>query len=453
MKTVLYPAIALMNRLSFGMKFSLISVLFFLPMLVTNFYLVRDSYRQFVGTENALESLELLGQSLQLRRDLESLNDLVQINSMIGQSGQAGDLESRIGQLQQALSAGLQGLEPVTQDAEQAAEFVSKRDELLADLKSAEGETSLQSKAVIVEKLLGSSQVFIKLVASQAGLSQDPQRQVRQITELITNVTPQITDVLSQGRAIGAYSLGQGFLNSAASTKFDDLLLQLEKLHAEYGLNLQEALAGSVAAQNGLGGLAEASRQSLKDSGVLFEDMFFDHGGTVPAGRFIEPRIEAEIAFIMDSDLAGAEVAGADVVAATGSVAPALEILDTRIFRADPETGAQRVVFDTISDNAANAGVVLGDSRHAVDAFDLRWVGAITARNGEVEETGLGAGVLNDPVESMVWLVRRLAQYGDGLRAGDVVLSGSFIRPIEARNGDSFRADYGPFGAVHIDFA
>ena len=155
----------------------------------------------------------------------------------------------------------------------------------------------------------------------------------------------------------------------------------------------------------------------------------------------------------MDSDLAGAEVAGADVVAATGSVVPALEILDTRIFRADPETGAQRVVFDTISDNAANAGVVLGDSRHAVDAFDLRWVGAITARNGEVEETGLGAGVLNDPVESMVWLVRRLAQYGDRLRAGDVVLSGSFIRPIEARNGDSFRADYGPFGAVHIDFA
>ena len=197
MKTVLYPAIALMNRLSFGMKFSLISVLFFLPMLVTNFYLVRDSYRQFVGTQTALESLELLGSSLKLRRDLESLNDLVQINSMIGQSGQAGDLEGRIDQLEQSLSAGLQGLDPVTYDAEQSAEFVAKRDELLADLKSAEAETSLQSKAVIVEKLLGSSQVFIKLVASQAGLSQDPQRQVRQITELITNVTPQITETLS----------------------------------------------------------------------------------------------------------------------------------------------------------------------------------------------------------------------------------------------------------------
>ena len=190
----------------------------------------------------------------------------------------------------------------------------------------------------------------------------------------------------------------------------------------------------------------------IPDSGVLFEDMFFEHGGTVPAGRFIEPRIEAEIAFIMETGLSGSDVTGADVIAATRAVAPALEILDTRIFRADPDSGAQRIVLDTISDNAANAGIVLGDRTHVVDDFDLRWVGAVVSRNGEIEETGLGAGVLDDPVESMVWLIHRLAEYGDGVRAGDVVLSGSFIRPIEARNGDSFRADYGAFGAVHIDF-
>ncbi len=190
----------------------------------------------------------------------------------------------------------------------------------------------------------------------------------------------------------------------------------------------------------------------IPDSGILFADMFFDHGGTVPAGRFIEPRIEAEIAFIMKTDLAGGEVTPADVIAATDHVAPALEILDTRIYRADPDTGAQRSVLDTISDNAANAGIVLGDSTHAIDQTDLRWVGAIVARNDEVEETGLGAGVLNDPVLSMAWLVHRLARYGDGLRAGDVVLSGSFIRPIEARHGDSFFADYGPFGTVRVKF-
>ncbi|GIZ12928.1 chemotaxis transducer [Pseudomonas sp. NCCP-436] len=272
MKTVLYPAIALMNRLSFGMKFSLISILFFLPMLISNFYLVRDSYRQFVDTRIALDSLELLGSSLQLRRDLESLNDLAQINALIGQSGQAGNLESRIAQLEKTLLDGLQQLEPVTRDVEQAGEFISKRDELLAELRNAQTESSLQSKAVMVEKLISSSQVFIKLVVSQAGLSQDPQRQIRQISELISNVTPQITSALSQGRAIGSYSLGQGFLNSAASTQFDELLQRLERLHAEYGLNLQEALNGNAAARNGLGSLAEASRQTLKDSATLFED-------------------------------------------------------------------------------------------------------------------------------------------------------------------------------------
>ncbi|WP_296222398.1 methyl-accepting chemotaxis protein [Pseudomonas sp. UBA2684] len=272
MKTVLYPAIALMNRLSFGMKFSLISVLFFLPMLVTNFYLVRDSYRQFVSTQAALESLDLLGEALSLRRELESYVDLVEINAMIGQSGQAGDLETRVANLQGSLSDTLKGLAPVVYDAEQIAEFNSKRDEMIAGLQAVQDETSLQSKTVIAEKLLGSSQVFIKLVASQAGLSQDRQREVRQMTELITVVTPLITAPLSEGRAIGAYSLGQGFLNSSASTQFDELLLELEKLHAEYGLNVQEALSASPAARAALESLATASQATLKESALLFED-------------------------------------------------------------------------------------------------------------------------------------------------------------------------------------
>jgi len=189
------------------------------------------------------------------------------------------------------------------------------------------------------------------------------------------------------------------------------------------------------------------------DSGVLFEDMHFEHGDTIPAGRFIEPRIEAEIAFIMGSDLQGANVTAEEVIKATKAVAPSLEILDTRIVRADPASGKPRVICDTISDNAANAGIVLGDLAHPLDAFDLRTVGAIVKRNGEVEETGLGAGVLDDPITSVVWLVQRLAQYNDGLAAGDVVLSGSFIRPIEAPANSSFEADFGDFGRVHVDFA
>jgi 2-oxo-hept-3-ene-1,7-dioate hydratase len=205
-----------------------------------------------------------------------------------------------------------------------------------------------------------------------------------------------------------------------------------------------------------IGLTSRAMQQALNittpDSGVLLDDMVFASGAVVPKGRFIQPRIEAEIAFVMQADLAGADVTRADVVAATGAVVPSLEILDTRILRADPATGRARVIYDTVSDNAANAGIVLGQARHDVDAFDLRWVGAIVKRDGVVEETGLGAGVLDDPVTGILWLVQRLARYGQGLRAGDIVLSGSFIRPIEAPSGSRFEADFGAFGRVEVSF-
>lgn len=190
----------------------------------------------------------------------------------------------------------------------------------------------------------------------------------------------------------------------------------------------------------------------IPDSGILFDDMLFADGATIPKGRFIQPRIEAEIAFVMKSAIGGADVTRDDVLAATDYVAPSLEILDTRIQRLDPTSGKARTVFDTISDNAANAGVVLGSARHAPDAFDLRWVGAITTRNGEVEETGLGAGVLNDPVESVVWLARRMAQYGQSIAPGQIILSGSFIRPVECPSATQIHADFGPFGAVSVNF-
>ena len=190
----------------------------------------------------------------------------------------------------------------------------------------------------------------------------------------------------------------------------------------------------------------------IPDSGILFDDMLFETGATVPKGRFIQPRVEAEIAFVMKDAIGGADVTRDDVIAATDFVAPSLEILDTRILRKDPETGKARIITDTISDNAANAGIVLGAERHAVDAHDLRWVGAITACNDEVEETGLGAGVLNDPVESVVWLARRMAQYGQTIEPGHIILSGSFIRPVECPSGSEISADFGDFGRVAISF-
>ncbi len=272
MKSLLYPAVALMNRLSFGMKFSLISVLFLLPMLATNYYLVRDSWREFQGTRVELQSLDLLGSSLALRRDLETLNNQVQINATLGQSGKAGDLEGKISALEHSVLNRLQSLNAMTTEPEQIAAFDAKRDELIAAFKAQQQETSLLSKSALIGKLLNKAQMLSQIIASQSGLSRDSQSDLRQLSELITSVTPQVTQTLGEGRAMGAYSLGQGFLNSSSSTRFDELLQQLEKLQAEYGLKLQDALGSSKAAHAALDSLAKASNASLKQGSELFEE-------------------------------------------------------------------------------------------------------------------------------------------------------------------------------------
>ncbi len=272
MKSLLYPAVALMNRLSFGLKFSLISVLFLLPMLATNYYLVRDSWREFQGTRVELQSLDLLGSSLVLRRDLETLNNQVQINAILGQSGKAADLEGKISALEQSVLARLQGLTPMAAEPEQIAAFEGKRDELITAFQAQQQESSLQSKSALIGKLLNKAQMLSQIIASQSGLSRDPQSDLRQLSELITSVTPQVTQTLGEGRAMGAYSLGQGFLNSSSSTRFDELLQQLEKLQAEYALKLQDVLGSSNAAHAALDSLAKASNTSLKHGSELFEE-------------------------------------------------------------------------------------------------------------------------------------------------------------------------------------
>lgn len=216
----------------------------------------------------------------------------------------------------------------------------------------------------------------------------------------------------------------------------------------------QKKAAGAKVIGWKIGLTSRAMQDALKietpDSGVLFDDMLFQNAGVVPTDRFIQPRVEAEIAFVLKTPLNGA-VSREDVIAATDHIVPALEILDTRIQRVSPTSGAIRKVQDTIADNAANAGLVLGDPHPVQD--DMRWLGAIVKRNGVVEETGLGAGVLGDPALGIVWLAKRLAEFGAGLEAGQVVLSGSFIRPLECPHGARIDADFAEFGQVSISFA
>jgi 2-oxo-hept-3-ene-1,7-dioate hydratase len=198
--------------------------------------------------------------------------------------------------------------------------------------------------------------------------------------------------------------------------------------------------------------MQQASQIEEPDFAPLLDDMFFA-AGAIPFERFIAPRVEVELAFVLGRPLRGPRVTLADVLAATEFVTPAVEIIDARIEQFDRETKAPRKVFDTIADFAANAGVVSGSIRVRPDAVDLRWVGAMLYRNGVIEETGLAAGVLDHPGNGIAWLANKIAAYGERLNAGDFVLGGSFTRPTPAARGDVFHVDYGALGAIDFHFA
>jgi 2-oxo-hept-3-ene-1,7-dioate hydratase len=196
-----------------------------------------------------------------------------------------------------------------------------------------------------------------------------------------------------------------------------------------------------------------AMRIDEPDFGALLDDMFIPNGGTVRAADYLDPKIEVELAFVLADTLDAPDVTVADVIAATDHVVPALELIDARSHRVHPLDGRTRTVRDTIADNAADAGVVLGDRPLAPATADdggLRWIGAICSRNGQVEETGLAAGVLGDPVLGVVWLARRLHGLGIPLRAGETILAGSFTRPVDLRPGDDVDVDLGPHGTLTL---
>ena len=192
------------------------------------------------------------------------------------------------------------------------------------------------------------------------------------------------------------------------------------------------------------------------DYGTLLDFMRFDCTPgqvlDIPVSRFIAPRVEVELAFILKAPLQGPNVTVEQVLDATEYITPAIEIIDARIEQFDRHTQLMRKVYDTISDNAANAGIVIGAHRADARATDRPWVGAILRQNGAVEETGLAAGVQGDPAVGIAWLANKLAPWGETLQPGHIVLAGSFTRPVAARAGDLFEADYGPLGKLAFRF-
>lgn len=195
-----------------------------------------------------------------------------------------------------------------------------------------------------------------------------------------------------------------------------------------------------------------SSQITEPDYGTLLDSMVLRDGSEVEAARFILPRLEVEFAFILARPLAGPGITLFDVLNATDYVVPALELIDARIEQFDRHTQAPRKVLDTIADNAANAGIVLGGRPMRPDAVDWRWAGALLYKNGVIEESGLGAAVLNHPANGVAWLANKLAPYGEHLAAGEIVLGGSFTRPVACAAGDTFHADYGPLGSISLRF-
>jgi 2-oxo-hept-3-ene-1,7-dioate hydratase len=198
--------------------------------------------------------------------------------------------------------------------------------------------------------------------------------------------------------------------------------------------------------------MQQASQITEPDYAPLMDDMFFATGSDIPIERFIAPRVEVELAFVLRSALQGPGVTIFDVLRATDYVTPALEIIDARIEQFDRNTRAPRKVFDTIADFAANAGIVVGGSPVKPEAVDLPWVAALLYKNAVIEETGVAAAVLNHPAAGVAWLANKIAPYGETLRAGDVILGGSFTRPTTVVRGDVLHADYGALGSISLRF-
>lgn len=183
------------------------------------------------------------------------------------------------------------------------------------------------------------------------------------------------------------------------------------------------------------------------DFGVLLDTMFVEDGDEIDITSLVQPRVEAEMAFVMERDLVGPGVTTANALAAIAGVLPAIEIVDSRV------KDWKIKLIDTVSDNASSGLLVMGGRMRKVTDIDLRLVGMALSRNGAVVDTGAGAAALGNPVRCVAWLANKLGEFGIPFRAGDVVLPGAVHRMVAVAPGDVFRAEYAHLGAVTARFS
>jgi 2-keto-4-pentenoate hydratase len=216
-------------------------------------------------------------------------------------------------------------------------------------------------------------------------------------------------------------------------------------------LNIRRRLEAGARVNGHKVGLSSRAMQEMMgvdepDYGHLLSDMEVACDEPVPASRYCYPRVEVEVAFVLGETLPGEGCTEEDVIRATEYVAPAIELIDSRIVDWNIK------IADTIADNASSAGYVLGPERVRPEDVDLTSIEAVLIRNGEKVAEGRSDAVLGNPVTAVAWLANKVASFGVTLEAGHVILPGSVHRAIDVRPGDEFVADFTDFGSVQLSF-
>jgi 2-keto-4-pentenoate hydratase len=216
-------------------------------------------------------------------------------------------------------------------------------------------------------------------------------------------------------------------------------------------INIRQRVADGARVVGHKVGLSSLAMQQMMgvdepDYGHLLDEMQVFEDAPVPAAKYLYPRVEVEVGFILAADLPGADCTEDDVLEATAAFAPAIELIDTRI------TDWKIALCDTIADNASSAGFVLGEARVSPADVDITGIEAVLTRNGEVVAKGRSDAVLGNPVTAVAWLARKVESFGVRLKAGDIVLPGSCTRAIDVRPGDNFVAEFDGLGSVRLSF-
>lgn len=262
------------------------------------------------------------------------------------------------------------------------------------------------------------------------------------MTSEVANKRMQFADQLNKAE--------QDLVGIAPLTSVDPLL----SIEEAYNIQLENIERKKTQGHKIVGkkiGLTSKAMQTLlgveePDYGHLLDSMVIENGNSIPKQKVIEPKVEAEIAFVLKKDLKGPNVTTLDVLKATDYILPSIEIVDSRI------RDWKIQLPDTIADNASSAFYVLGGKPIKIEDVNLELIGMVLTKNGKTVNTGVGAAALGNPAYCVAWLANKLADFDISLRAGEVILSGALSAAVNAKAGDSFTAKFAHLGEVSVHF-